>query len=228
MGSKNRLANELIEIMQPYKYDFYVEPFVGGANLIDKIEGPKRFGIDSNKYLIALLQKLQTDWKMPYLSKEEYNDIKNNKESFPDYLVGYAGVLCSYCGVWFGSYAGRLDRVNRDYQLEAHRNVNKQRSLLEGITFICGDYKDYVFKGNTLVYCDPPYAGTSKYLNSFDSDIFWDWAFAQRVDLFVSEYQAPNTFYKVWEKEVKSSLSINKKRAESKKSTEKLFRRKAC
>ena len=40
MGSKNRIAKELIPIitkdLKPNQW--YVEPFVGGANMIDKIE----------------------------------------------------------------------------------------------------------------------------------------------------------------------------------------------
>ena len=41
VGSKNRLAKELTPIIQSYITDDtkgYLEPFVGGANMIDKIE----------------------------------------------------------------------------------------------------------------------------------------------------------------------------------------------
>ena len=42
MGSKNRIAKELIPIITEYlkPNQWYVEPFVGGANMIDKIEHP--------------------------------------------------------------------------------------------------------------------------------------------------------------------------------------------
>ena len=41
MGSKNRFAKELIPIIQSYITEDtkgYLEPFVGGANVIDKIK----------------------------------------------------------------------------------------------------------------------------------------------------------------------------------------------
>ena len=71
-GSKNRIAKEIIPIvtanLQPNQY--YVEPFVGGCNLIDKIQHPYKIGNDNNKYLIALLQYAQEGGKLPeYVDK---------------------------------------------------------------------------------------------------------------------------------------------------------------
>lgn len=37
---------------------WWVEPFVGGGNMIDKVTG-NRIGADNNKYLIALLKEMQ-------------------------------------------------------------------------------------------------------------------------------------------------------------------------
>ena len=50
MGSKNRIANEIIPIMKKERGErTWVEPFVGGANIIDKVDG-KRIGNDNQKY----------------------------------------------------------------------------------------------------------------------------------------------------------------------------------
>lgn len=49
MGSKNRIAKELIPIIKIQPNQWYVEPFVGGANMIDKIQHPLKLGADSNK-----------------------------------------------------------------------------------------------------------------------------------------------------------------------------------
>lgn len=42
MGSKSRIAKDIVPILQRYidenNIDTYVEPFVGGANVIDKIK----------------------------------------------------------------------------------------------------------------------------------------------------------------------------------------------
>ena len=58
--SKNRIAKELTPIIQSYITDEtkgYLEPFVGGANMIDKIEHHNKIGCDIHKELIALLNK---------------------------------------------------------------------------------------------------------------------------------------------------------------------------
>lgn len=59
MGSKSRIAKHIVPIIQRYidenNIKKYYEPFVGGANIIDKIDCSKKIGSDLNKYLIALL-----------------------------------------------------------------------------------------------------------------------------------------------------------------------------
>lgn len=63
MGSKQKLAKHIVPILQKYIADYdikqYIEPFVGGANVIDKIACPTKTGSDINKYLIALLNSVK-------------------------------------------------------------------------------------------------------------------------------------------------------------------------
>ena len=59
MGSKNRLAKDLAPIIQKYidsGCKGYLEPFVGGANMIDKINCNVKVGCDNNRYLIAIIK----------------------------------------------------------------------------------------------------------------------------------------------------------------------------
>ena len=60
MGSKARHAKELLPIILAGRTEgqWYVEPFVGGANMIDKVDG-NRIGADINEYLIEFLSALQ-------------------------------------------------------------------------------------------------------------------------------------------------------------------------
>ena len=72
--------------------------------------------------------------------------------------------------------------------------------------------------------CDPPYQGATKYKDSFDHEKFWDWCREKAREghsVFVSEYNAPDDFECLWEKEIVSSLTKN---TGEKKATEKLFR----
>jgi len=66
MGSKKRLQSDIAPIINKLIKDneitTYIEPFVGGANMIEAIECDTRIGNDSNKYLIAMWQRLQAGW----------------------------------------------------------------------------------------------------------------------------------------------------------------------
>ena len=57
MGSKSRIAKYIVPIIQRYiddnNIEYYWEPFVGGANVIDKICCKHKIGSDKNKYLIC-------------------------------------------------------------------------------------------------------------------------------------------------------------------------------
>jgi len=75
MGSKARHAKHILPIiLKDRKPDqWYVEPFVGGANVIDKVDG-KRIGADINPYVIAMLDALSKGWVPPQqISKEVYD-----------------------------------------------------------------------------------------------------------------------------------------------------------
>ena len=57
---------------------WWVEPFVGGANMIDKVGG-KRIGNDSHEYLISLLIAIRDGYIPPKnISKDFYCEIKSN------------------------------------------------------------------------------------------------------------------------------------------------------
>lgn len=231
-GSKSRLAKEILPIILKDRKDnqYYVEPFCGGCNSIDKVSG-NRIANDSNKYLIAMWKALVYDnWKPTMLNKSQYYDIMYHKDNYPLHEVGWAGFNCSYCGDWFKGFAGETKTsigTIRDYQSEAIRNISKQVPLLKDVLFKNVSFNELEFPVNSIVYCDPPYAGTSAYKDSFDSLNFWDWVRSldkQGHIVFVSEYNAPDDFECVWQKEVSSSLSIVKEDGKAKKSIEKLFK----
>lgn len=220
MGSKNRIAKELIPIIKIQPNQFYVEPFVGGANMIDKIQHPYKIGSDSNKYLIALLKYVQDRFQLPeFISKEEYIKVKDNKDNYPDWYVGF---ICSFRGKFFGGYSGLYyTKVGkeRNYQQERSNNLLKQN--LKDIVFKCYSYDYLYIPDNSVIYCDPPYQDTTKYKDDFDSNKFWDWCrikVSEGHKVYISEYNAPDDFICIWEKAINSNLGNS-----SKKATEKLF-----
>ena len=226
LGSKNRIAKQILPIMlEGRTNETWVEPFVGGANMIDKVEG-NRIGSDKNRYIISLHKALQNGWKpKKNITKEEYVKLKENREDYEDYEVGYYGTQLVFGSVWFGSYR-RDNTEKRDYSFEAYNNVMKQQPKLIGVDFICCDYQDLDIPKNSIIYCDPPYKGSRPYIgeNKIIHDEFWEWCRSKVKEghkVFVSEYNAPNDFKCIWEKEVKSSGNrITDKKLTA---TEKLF-----
>lgn len=74
------------------------------------------------------------------------------------------------------------------------------------------DYRDVEIVPNSVIYCDPPYAGTAKYKEGdFDHVAFWQWCREQRNPVFVSEYKAPDDFKVVAEFKYISKLSSTNK-----------------
>lgn len=138
MGSKAKITKYIVPIIQR-KIDesgarYYVEPFAGGCNVIDKIKAEYRIASDSNKYLIALFQHLQDGGELPeHITREEYNKAREayrtGDNSLQAWYIGAAGFLASYNGRFYdGGYAGYgkdKGRV-RDYYRESRNNILMQ------------------------------------------------------------------------------------------------------
>ena len=235
MGSKNRLSKNLVPIIQSYIDDGcngYLEPFVGGANVIDKIKCDKKYGCDKHKYLIAFLQALSNGYEPPYdISEEEYKYIKTHQDEFEDKFLGYVGFQLSYGAKWFDTFR-RDKQGKRNYAHEAYRNVMKQASNLKNIKFNCLDFRDINSNIiNYVIYCDPPYKGTSKYsINDFPYDEFYQWCIDMSKNnvVLISEYNMPDQFECIWEKDYKCLLYSSKNKNDDKNNrVEKLWKVKA-
>ena len=235
MGSKSRFAKELIPIIQSYITEDtkgYLEPFVGGANVIDKIKCTNKIGCDIHKQLIALLNKAKDniDDIPDIISEETYKEVKNNKESYEDWYVGLVGFCASFGAKYFGGYARDSKNDNSGkWSKQAIENLKKQAPSLKDIEFKCCNFlnlpKDKI-KGY-VIYCDIPYKGTSKYsTDSFPYEEFYKWAneMAKYNTVLVSEYNMPSNFKCIWEKDTKVNFDSNRITAnENCKRTEKLF-----
>jgi DNA adenine methylase len=232
MGSKARHAKELLPIILANRKDeqWYVEPFVGGANMIDKVDG-KRIGADSNAYLIALLRhcEQQKSHDLPSrIYEDDYNDVKNNQDNYSPFIVGHIGFNASFGSKFFGGYARPRKSTGYDRDLICGKNsLIKKMPLIEGVKFTCSKYKNLEIPPSSIIYCDPPYANTTGYKDKFDHKEFWQWCrekCEEGHDVFISEYNAPDDFVCVWEKSTGVSVA---KEGKHKKATEKLFRHKS-
>lgn len=224
MGSKNRIAKELLPIIlkdrRPGQH--YVEPFVGGGNMIDKVDG-LRIGADANPYVIQALALIRDDLAALPKDRSEFSesDYQWIKGSSNAALKGYAGFAFSFGAKWFGGWS--RNKRNDDYVRRAYRNAQKQSPGLQGVHLTASDYRELQIPPNSIIYCDPPYAWTTAYMDKFNHETFWAWCKAMVYlghSVFVSEYAAPPGWVSVWDKEIVSGLRRN---PGAKKPSEKLF-----
>ena len=234
LGSKNRLSKELAPIIHSYINDNckgYIEPFVGGANMIDKIKCNNKVGCDINHYLIALLNhvKLTTDDIPEEITREHYYDVKNNQGNYDEWYVGLIGFCGSFSAKFWGGYAtnGNTLKYRKTYFNESRNNIIKQSVNLKDIKFECKDYKDLDNLSGYVIYCDPPYKNKLGYQSNFNHDEFYEWVRKMSVNniVLVSEYEMPDDFDCIWEKDVLCQVSKQNKLKcnNDNKRTEKLF-----
>lgn len=221
MGSKARHAKHILPlILKDSSPDqWYVEPFVEGCNVIDKVHSEKRLGADFNEYLIIMWQAVADGWEPPKLVTEDYyNELKVTKPKIPE--TGYAGFALSFAGKFFGGYRrdkagtkGDMDNM-RLQSKRSYESMMKQAESLKGVKFVHSTYDALDIPPKSIIYCDPPYADTTKYATgNFDHDAFWKWCddmVNEGHDVFVSEYSAPIHWQRIWSREISNSLDVTK------------------
>lgn len=141
---------------------------------------------------------LQKGWSPPEnVSETEYQYLKAAQDIEDPALVAFVGFCCSYSGKYFAGFA-KCSKM-RNYAHEGRINLGKQIPFLQNVDFRCCSYQDQDLSlpPESLIYCDPPYMGTTGYKMGFDNDAFWQWCrhkAAEGHTVFISEYSAPADF----------------------------------
>jgi DNA adenine methylase len=223
VGSKRRIAKKILEHIEAVRKpnQLYVEPFMGGCNMLDKVSG-RRWGNDSHFHLVSLFEAIRDGWHPPHeVTKEDYYYCKSHSHELMPAAVGFVGFSCSFGVKWWGGFAS--NKEGRNYARTGRNSLLKQAPLLEGVRFTNNKYHELNLTESCLIYCDPPYAGVTQYADKFDSDAFWIWAKQKASEghtVFVSEYNAPDGVECIDEFPLTSTLNKNAKD----KKIEKLFR----
>lgn len=212
---------------EKYGITKWVEPFVGGANMIDKVpDSFERIGYDINEHVIhALIDIRDNVDKLPDAVSEEY--FKTLVNTPAKSITSWVRCACAYGGRFGNGYArqGKNPRYKKTIAQEGKNNAIKQSPKIQNVQFICDSYENLDFD-NCLIYCDPPYQGTSGYkTGAFDHEKFFEWCRkqAKKNIVFVSEYNAPDDFIEVWMGEVKTNFASTRKKA-THNAIEKLFK----
>ena len=224
MGSKNRIAKYILPIILKDRKEgqWYVEPFVGGANMIDKVDG-NRIGADYDAHVIQALVAIRDFCtELPEsVSEFQYKEIKNLD---PSPINSWIRFVCSFGGRFNNGYA--RNKAGQNYARAGVNNAQKQSPKLQGVVLLNKSYLDLNLTKPCIIYCDPPYEGTTGYKDKFNHAEFWEWCrnmSKQGHQVFISEYNAPDDFECLWEGEIKTNFASQRKEA-THKATEKLFK----
>lgn len=155
MGSKNRIAKHILPIMleeaREKELTTWVEPFVGGANMIDKVpDSFKRIGIDFNPHTIQALIAIRdlVDSLPTEVSEDFYNSIKNSE---PDPIKSWVRFVCSFGAKLDNGFA--RNKAGQNYARAGVNNAKKQSLNLQGVELLHGSYDEYSDFENCLIYC---------------------------------------------------------------------------
>lgn len=225
LGGKCKIAKPISELILQKKGNTktFVSLFCGGCAIETKLAPHFENVIcnDLHPYLIAMYQALQSGYDLPEnISEEQYRYIREHKDE-DKALTGFVGFGCSFGAKWFGGYA--RNKKGDNYAKQGKNAIMRDIENLRTAKFTCADYRNVDIPDGSIVYADPPYAGTTGYSTGrFDSAEFWECMrkISEKNTVFISKLQAPDDFVCVWQKEVLRTLNSNNKRP---KSVEKLF-----
>lgn len=217
-GGKKRLGPKIAAIINAYKPKMYWEPFCGMCGVGAHVKASERLFTDCSQSLVAVLSAAMNGFDFPeQVTEQDYQSAKLLPETDP--LHGFCKWGCSFGAKPWGGYARG---EGRNFPKESAKAMKKLASKLAGSTIGHANYKDVSYSPD-LIYCDPPYAGTTKCgdADCFDTAGFWSWVRerSKTATVLVSEYAAPEDFECIWQAEV-SGL----KRSDGTKNVEKLWR----
>lgn len=112
-----------------------------------------------------------------------------------------------------------LEALNRLQSLERLESLQHLQHL-QHLDLTNKDYADVQIKENSVIYCDPPYKNTGKYRMDFNYENFYSWCRKQKELVIISEYNMPDDFICVAQREKRSLMCKDDKTI---KKTEKLF-----
>jgi hypothetical protein len=136
----------------------------------------------------------ESQWALP--TSEQYEKLQ---EILPALTIPWAPLNESLQSL---QSLERLERLQSLESLQSLQRLERLQSLerleslqsLERLKLSRKDYSDVAIPPGATVYCDPPYANTSGYIDDFDHERFYRWLRSMEFPVFVSEYSMPDDF----------------------------------
>ena len=151
----------------------------------------------TDDFLKLLVNSFGND-KRSYLYSKEISDLKYNlaKEIIENHNV-FSGYKQTE------TYKGSIEKYKRLQQLQRLQQLEQLQRLqqLDKVKATNESYHDFSEVSGAILYLDPPYEGSCQksYINSFDSQEFYDWAFeiAKTNIVIISSYSISDERFEV-------------------------------
>ena len=130
----------------------------------------------------------ESQWMLP--SSEQYEKLQ---EILPALTIPWASLNESLQSLQSLQSLGSLQSLQSLERLQRLENLQSLQSL-ERLKLSRKDYSDVAIPPGATVYCDPPYANTTGYIDDFDHERFYRWLRSMEFPVFVSEYSMPDDF----------------------------------
>lgn len=139
----------------------------------------------------------ESQWMLP--SSEQYEKLQ---EILPALTIPWASLNESLQSLQSLQSLGSLGSLQSLQSLESLQRLERLQRLenlqslqsLERLKLSRKDYSDVAIPPGATVYCDPPYANTTGYIDDFDHERFYRWLRSMEFPVFVSEYSMPDDF----------------------------------
>jgi len=206
----------------------YWEPFLGGGAMFTRVQHHTKRGSDIKEEVAALHVRMMDPAPLPGWIPPEYHAmVKADPSAYPAWERGFVLFCASFGNKYNDTYSGFDKRGAPPYGGEcfnnsraACSNVAKDQALyfygfgLGHDVEICNcGYSDTLPARGDVVYCDPPYVGTTGYTTGvFDHGAFWSWVSlleAFGVFVLVSEGSIHGGCSVLWGTSV--NINMNKK-----------------
>lgn len=204
IGGKARGSSHILAVLNDKRFEGYdfLEPFVGMGHVLRRVVNKRSYSAsDANPLVMRLLTAVQSGEMMPSITRERYTQLRAATDEV-SLERACAAFQYSFNGREFGGYVDTYARRNGTIDDIPGSRANYYATLANSPSFARAtlaqcDYRAHT-PTNALVYCDPPYQGTTRYKGTepFDHGAFWetvrDWSRDNVV--LVSEYAAPPDF----------------------------------
>ena len=150
------------------------------------IEDRKQRRIQAGKFIVGSLRAQITAGTLTpdILQKPIYRQIRRSK-----------GAMTTVETLQSLERLERLERLQSLESLERQQSLQSLESLPDTLTAYSMDYREMRFDEPGIIYCDPPYKDTTgyreDYAEPFCHDEFYGWCEAQKLPVYISEYQMP-------------------------------------